>query len=198
MQYAVALALLCGVVFFAFWFFRLAFLANFLSRAIMVGFITGLGIEVFTNQVRRMMGAAHPHGAAVTAWAEGLNVPTVEENPDFELLWWVGCSPAYDPRAQQTAKAFAKVLNAAGVNYAVLGEMESCTGDAARRSGKRGGAAAAAGIRASGASLSASRTTRRSLCGTRSCPAPPRSILLLCTHASTRAAGACAVAPACG
>jgi SulP family sulfate permease len=72
MQYAVALALLCGLVFFTFWFFRLAFLANFLSKAIMVGFITGLGIEVFTNQVRRMMGAAHPHGAAITAWAEGL------------------------------------------------------------------------------------------------------------------------------
>ena len=69
------------------------------------------------------------------AWADGLNVPTVEDNPDFELLWWVGCAPAYDPRAQQTAKAFAKVLNAAGVNYAVLGEMETCTGDAARRSG---------------------------------------------------------------
>ncbi len=69
------------------------------------------------------------------AWAEGLDVPTVEENPDFELLWWVGCAPAYDPRAQATAKAFAKVLNAAGVNYAVLGEMETCTGDAARRSG---------------------------------------------------------------
>lgn len=38
-------------------------------------------------------------------------------------------------RAQETARAFAKVLNAAGVNFAVLGEMERCTGDAARRSG---------------------------------------------------------------
>jgi Fe-S oxidoreductase len=68
-------------------------------------------------------------------WAAGLDVPTVEENPDFEILWWVGCAPAYDPRAQDTARAFAKVLNAAGVNYAVLGEMESCTGDTARRAG---------------------------------------------------------------
>lgn len=71
------------------------------------------------------------------AWAEGLDapVPTVDENPDFDVLWWVGCAPSYDPRAQDTAKAFAKVLNAAGVNFAVLGEMESCTGDSARRSG---------------------------------------------------------------
>lgn len=68
-------------------------------------------------------------------WAAGLDVPTIDDNPDFELLWWVGCAPSYDPRAQETAKAFAKVLNAAGVSYAVLGEAESCTGDAARRSG---------------------------------------------------------------
>ncbi len=68
-------------------------------------------------------------------WAEGLDVPTIDDNPEPEILWWVGCAPAYDPRAQDTAKAFARVLNAAGVNYAVLGEAETCTGDSARRSG---------------------------------------------------------------
>jgi len=57
-QFALALALMCGVLFFIFWFFRLAFLANFLSRAVMVGFITGLGIEVFTNQARKILGAS--------------------------------------------------------------------------------------------------------------------------------------------
>ena len=69
------------------------------------------------------------------AWAEGLNVPTVEDNPDFDVLWWVGCAPAYDMRAQSTAKAFAKILNEAGVNYAVLGDREMCCGDSARRAG---------------------------------------------------------------
>jgi Fe-S oxidoreductase len=68
-------------------------------------------------------------------WAGGLDIPTIDDNAEPDYLWWVGCAPAYDPRAQQVAQAFAKVLNAAGVNYAVLGEMESCTGDAARRSG---------------------------------------------------------------
>jgi len=68
-------------------------------------------------------------------WAEGLNVPTIEDNAEPDILWWVGCAPSYDPRARQTAQALAKVLNAAGVNFAVLGERESCTGDAARRSG---------------------------------------------------------------
>ena len=70
------------------------------------------------------------------AWAEGLAVPTVDEEPEAEILWWVGCAPSYDPRARETARAFAKVLNHAGVRFAVLGEMESCSGDAARRSGR--------------------------------------------------------------
>ncbi len=69
-------------------------------------------------------------------WAEGLNVPTVEQNPEAEILWWVGCAAATDARAQKTAQAFAKILNAAGVNYAVLGRNESCNGDSARRAGR--------------------------------------------------------------
>ena len=62
LQLALAIALLSGVLFFVFWFFRLAFLANFLSRAVLAGFITGLGIEVFTNQVRRALGVSHAEG----------------------------------------------------------------------------------------------------------------------------------------
>jgi Fe-S oxidoreductase len=69
-------------------------------------------------------------------WAQGLNVPTIEQNPEPEILWWVGCAPATDARAQKTAQAFAKILNTAGVNFAVLGKNESCTGDAARRAGR--------------------------------------------------------------
>ncbi|MBI5841503.1 MAG: (Fe-S)-binding protein [Chloroflexi bacterium] len=69
-------------------------------------------------------------------WADGLNVPTIEQNGEPDILWWVGCAPATDARAQKTAQAFAKILNAAGVNYAVLGKNESCTGDSARRAGR--------------------------------------------------------------
>jgi Fe-S oxidoreductase len=69
-------------------------------------------------------------------WAEGLDVPTIEKNPEPEILWWVGCAPATDARAQKTAQAFAKILNTAGVNYAVLGRNESCNGDSARRAGR--------------------------------------------------------------
>ncbi len=69
-------------------------------------------------------------------WADELNVPTIEKNPEPDLLWWVGCAPATDSRAQKTAQAFAKILNTAAVNYAVLGQNEGCTGDSARRAGR--------------------------------------------------------------
>jgi SulP family sulfate permease len=74
LQYALALAVVCGLLFLVFWVFRLAFLANFLSRAVMAGFITGLGLEVFTNQVRKILAAPHAAEAAsgVLAVAERL------------------------------------------------------------------------------------------------------------------------------
>lgn len=68
-------------------------------------------------------------------WAEGLQVPIVAENPGAEWLWWVGCAPATDVQAQKIARAFVEVLQAGGVNYAVLGPEERCTGDSARRAG---------------------------------------------------------------
>ncbi len=71
------------------------------------------------------------------AWAQPLpfEVPTVAQNPDFEVLYWVGCAGSFDPHAQEIARATATVLHHAGINFAVLGEQESCTGDSARRAG---------------------------------------------------------------
>jgi Fe-S oxidoreductase len=68
-------------------------------------------------------------------WAEGLEVPTVAENPDFEVLFFVGCAGSYDPAAQATTKAMVRILEQARVNYAVLGKGEKCNGDPARRAG---------------------------------------------------------------
>ena len=68
-QYAGALAAMCGLLFLVFWYFRLAFLANFLSRAVLVGFISGLGIEVLTNQVRKILAASAESGAEVVGVA---------------------------------------------------------------------------------------------------------------------------------
>ena len=64
-----------------------------------------------------------------------LEVKTVEENPDYDILYWVGCAGAFDSRGQEVARSFTKILNKAHVNFAVLGNKESCTGDSARRSG---------------------------------------------------------------
>lgn len=94
--------------------------------------------EQLQTAYRGMERAANPWNIPAEErlkWAEGLDVPTTQQNPEPEILWWVGCAPATDPRAQDTARAFAKVLDAAGVNFAVLGTQEKCTGDAARRSG---------------------------------------------------------------
>src|SRR5207253_3375733 len=68
-------------------------------------------------------------------WAADLGVPLMSENPDADVLYWVGCMGSFDRRNQKVATAVAKVLLAAGVNFAILGPEESCTGDPARRIG---------------------------------------------------------------
>ena len=68
-----------------------------------------------------------------------LNVPTMAEmmakgeSPD--VLFWVGCSGSFDDRAKKITKALVKILNQCGVNFAVLGTEENCTGDPAKRAG---------------------------------------------------------------
>jgi Fe-S oxidoreductase len=68
-------------------------------------------------------------------WGRDLDLPTVATHPRAEILWWVGCAPATDARAQKVARDFVRILRAAGVDFAVLGERERCTGDSARRAG---------------------------------------------------------------
>ncbi len=68
-------------------------------------------------------------------WAEGLDVPMMTDHPEAPVLFWVGCAASYDDRAKKIARATAKLLKAAGVDFAILGQQESCTGDPARRAG---------------------------------------------------------------
>ncbi|MGL6280679.1 MAG: (Fe-S)-binding protein, partial [Gaiella sp.] len=69
-------------------------------------------------------------------WADGLEVRILQpgEEPP-ELLYWVGCAASYDERARETARSLATLLNAAGLDWAILGPRECCTGDPARRMG---------------------------------------------------------------
>jgi Fe-S oxidoreductase len=68
-------------------------------------------------------------------WAKDLDVPLAAPGDDREVLLWVGCAGAFDPRAQSTVRALAQLLQKAGVRFTVLGPKERCTGDPARRMG---------------------------------------------------------------
>jgi Fe-S oxidoreductase len=69
-------------------------------------------------------------------WAEGLDVRVLEPgDPPPEILYWVGCAASYDERARAAAISTTKLLLAAGLDVAILGPRESCTGDPARRAG---------------------------------------------------------------
>jgi Fe-S oxidoreductase len=73
------------------------------------------------------------------AWAEGMNIPTMAdlaaggEQPD--VLFWVGCMGSFDDRAKKITVAFARILQACDIRFAILGQEESCHGDPARRMG---------------------------------------------------------------
>ena len=70
-----------------------------------------------------------------TSWMQGLDVPSLSQNPGAEVLLWVGCSGALVARNVRATRAMASVLKKAGVSFAVLGDEETCTGDPARRLG---------------------------------------------------------------
>jgi ferredoxin len=79
-------------------------------------------------------------------WAEGMEIPTMAEiygqgatgngqRATVDVLYWVGCMGSFDDRAKKTTVAFARIMQAAGVKFAILGQEEKCNGDAARRMG---------------------------------------------------------------
>jgi Fe-S oxidoreductase len=102
--------------------------------------------QELTAAFRAMEGQGNPWGqpaSARTDWTRSLpfDVPLVADVAaaggldDLEVLYWVGCAAAFDPRNQKVARAVATCLHAAGVEFAILGQEESCTGDPARRMG---------------------------------------------------------------
>ncbi|MBT8340346.1 MAG: (Fe-S)-binding protein [Desulfatitalea sp.] len=68
-------------------------------------------------------------------WAQGLNVKTMAEAPQADYLLWVGCAGAFDDRTKKVTISLVKILQKAGVRFAILGVEEKCTGDFARRAG---------------------------------------------------------------
>jgi Fe-S oxidoreductase len=90
--------------------------------------------------LRNLENKGNPWGAAQNTredWTKGLDfeIKRVGEADDFEYLFWVGCAGAFDDRAKKTTRAVATLLHEAGVDFAILGEGETCSGDPARRMG---------------------------------------------------------------
>ena len=94
--------------------------------------------ETAMNALSSMEARGHPWRgttATRTDWYQGMDVKTMAEDSDVDILFWVGCTPALEERSQKMARAMASVLKIAGVKFAILGMEESCTGDPARRLG---------------------------------------------------------------
>ena len=96
------------------------------------------------GMLRNLENAGNPWGMPSStrlAWTEGLSfdvrvISAGQQVPDdVEYLFWVGCAGASDDRARHTTRAFAELLHRAGISFAVLGPLETCTGDPARRIG---------------------------------------------------------------
>ncbi|MCY3413312.1 MAG: (Fe-S)-binding protein [Candidatus Heimdallarchaeota archaeon] len=68
-------------------------------------------------------------------WAEGLDIKRMKDHPNTELLFYVGCAGSFDDRAKKVSTDLVKILRAAGIDFAILGKEEKCTGDPARRLG---------------------------------------------------------------
>jgi Fe-S oxidoreductase len=74
-------------------------------------------------------------GITRTAWADGLDVPISSDGQSPEWLLWVGCASAFNERNHAPLRALVDLLRRGGVDFAILGDTEQCTGDPARRMG---------------------------------------------------------------
>lgn len=88
--------------------------------------------------LRNIESTANPYGLPQQTradWAKELGVPLIVDHPEAEYVYWLGCAGSFDDRARTIATALVQILKAGGVNFAILGAEEKCTGDPARRIG---------------------------------------------------------------
>lgn len=89
---------------------------------------------VFQNMERN----SNPWGIGFSEranWAKDLGIPTMAENSNVEYLYFVGCAGAFDEKNKRVAQSLAKLMQEAGISFAILGQEEKCNGDSARRLG---------------------------------------------------------------
>jgi len=90
--------------------------------------------ETFTS----IENQSNPWGFAADSradWCKGMDVPLMAKKKKANVLWFVGCAGSFDDRGKKISQAMARVLQKAGVDFAILGAEESCNGDMARRAG---------------------------------------------------------------
>ncbi len=68
-------------------------------------------------------------------WADGMNIKTMAEDSNSEILFWVGCAGSFDSRYKKVTQAFASIMQKTNINFRILGTEEKCNGDTARRLG---------------------------------------------------------------
>ena len=91
--------------------------------------------------LEKLWRTGNPLGAANEARARlpvELGVRTLRQDPEADLVYWIGCAATFDPRVRRTAAAMTRLLKQAGVRFALLGAEETCSGDPARRIGEEG------------------------------------------------------------
>ena len=88
--------------------------------------------------LRSLEGRGNPYGPAEdrTKWLTGLNVRILQPGDSVDYLYWVGCVSAFDPRKQKIARSLVAIMERAGLSFGILGTVEGCTGDPARRLGE--------------------------------------------------------------
>ncbi|MCF6248727.1 MAG: (Fe-S)-binding protein, partial [Desulfobacula sp.] len=90
--------------------------------------------ETFNN----MENQSNPWGFSADSradWCKDMGVPLMSEKSRTRVLWFVGCAGSFDDRGKKISQATARILQKAGVDFAILGSEESCNGDMARRAG---------------------------------------------------------------
>jgi Fe-S oxidoreductase len=95
--------------------------------------------EEVTRAFTNMENNSNPWGMGFATrgdWAKEFDVQLMSEDPgELDLLFWVGCAGSFDDRNKQVSVALVKIMKAAGLKFAILGQEEGCTGDSARRIG---------------------------------------------------------------
>ncbi len=94
--------------------------------------------EAAGSAFRNFETSGNPWGLAPndrTAWTDGLNVPVLADKKEADILYWVGCSGAYDDRSRRISRAMVEILDATGADFAILGDEEKCHCESARRLG---------------------------------------------------------------